>query len=278
MADGIEIAGSEVILLLSRLAPGQAADLLIGCELDDDTSDQLARIIAFDHERNALVVAGGRRVPMARLRGCVIIDTRPNAPLQQAVLASRTPSERQEREERLTLGHAGIDPDRLASPADRAAVLALLRAIESGTWPAYQIRHAAYLALSAARDAKLARVGARLFATLIAGYAAAGKTPDDDLHWRLAWFLRTAGRLQEAVAASDILHTGELTDPADRKVLARTRTGALLDLFDVDGDAKWVSLAEGAAAQDLAAAKRDEEAWNIYHRLKAAHRRLGRDP
>jgi hypothetical protein len=277
MDNGIEIAGSDVILLLSRIAPGEARDLLVGCQLDDDSGDQPARIIELDGDRAAVVVTGGRRVPMARIRDAVIIDTRPDAPLRRAILASRTPEEQQEREERLALGRAGIDPGKLASPADRRAVLALVRSAEAGTLPTYQARHAAYLALSTARDAKLVRVGARLFATLIDSFGAVGKVPDD-LHWRRAWFLRTAGQLREAVAASDLLHTGALIDPGDRKVLARVRAGALLDLFDVDGDAKWVSLAEKAAAEDLAATRRDEEAWNIYHRLQAARSRLGRNP
>jgi hypothetical protein len=90
--------------------------------------------------------------------------------------------------------------------------------------------------------------------------------------------LRASGQLREAVAASDILHGGELTNAGDRKVLASIRAGALLDLFDVDGHAKWVSLAEKAASVTLAATPRDEEAWNIYRRLKAARERLGREP
>jgi hypothetical protein len=275
MGDGIEVAGSDVVLLLSRIAAEEAVDLLVGCELDDDTSDRLAPIIALDRERNAVVVAGGRRVPMARVRDGVVVDSRPDAPLRRAVLASRTPAEQQERAERAALGRVGVDPDRLASPADRRAVLALVRSIETGTLPNYQSRHAGYLALGATADAGLARFGARLFATLAERYAAVGTIPDD-LHWRRTWFLRTSGQLREAVAVSDILHAGELSDAGHRKVLARTRAGTLLDLFDIDGDGKWVSLAEKAAAVGLAAAPRDEEAWNIERRLNAARRRLGR--
>jgi hypothetical protein len=272
MGDEIEVAGSDVVLLLSRIAAEEAVDLLVGCELDDGTSDHLAPIIALDRERNALVVEGGRRVPMARVRDGVIVDTRSDAPLRRAILASRTPAEQQER---AALGRVGVDPDRLASPADRGAVLALVRSTETGALPNYQSRHTGYLALGAAADAGLARFGARLFATLADRYAAVGRIPDD-LHWRRAWFLRTSGQLREAVAVSDILHAGDLRDAGDRKVLARTRAGTLLDLFDIDGDGKWVSLAEKAAAVGLAAAPRDEEAWNIEHRLNAARRRLGR--
>jgi hypothetical protein len=153
--------------------------------LDDDSGDQLAPIIGLDRERNALVVEGGRRVPMARVRDGVIVDPRPGAPLSQAILASRTPAEQQERAVRSALGRAGVDPDRLASPTDRLAVLALVGAAASGTLPTYQVRHAGYLALGAGQDSGLARVGARLFAALAARYAAVGRVPDD-LHWRRA--------------------------------------------------------------------------------------------
>jgi hypothetical protein len=50
----------------------------------------------------------------------------------------------------------------------------------------------------------------------------------------------------------------------------------LLDLFDLDGDPKWLSLAEKAAAVAAAVAPRDEEGWSLDRRLNAARRRLGR--
>lgn len=277
MADQIEIAGSDVILWLSRTAPEEAAVLLVGCELDDDFGDQLAPIIALDRERNAVVVAGGRRVPMARVREGVIVDARPGAPLRRAVLGSRTAAEQQEREERSTLGRAGVYPDKLASQAARRAVVALLRSAESGPLPNYQERHAAYMALAAGMDAGLARFGARLFGRLAERHAAVGNIPDD-MHWRRTWFLRISNQLREAVTVSDVLHAGDLSDAGDRKVLARTRAGTLLDLFDLDGNAGWVTLAEKAVAVSQALAPREEETWSINGRLKAAQRRLGREP
>ncbi|MGD0109387.1 MAG: hypothetical protein ABSC06_35945 [Rhodopila sp.] len=216
MGDETEVPGSDVVLWLSRAAPEEATAFLVGCALDDDSGDQLAPIIGLDRERNALVVEGGRRVPMARVRDGVIVDPRPGAPLSQAILASRTPAEQQERAVRSALGRAGVDPDRLASPIDRLAVLALVGAAESGNPPTYQVRHAGYLALGAGQDSGLARVGARLFAALAARYAAVGRVPDD-LHWRRAWLLRTAGQLREAVAVSDVLHASAPLDPATER-------------------------------------------------------------
>jgi hypothetical protein len=52
----------------------------------------------------------------------------------------------------------------------------------------------------------------------------------------------------------------------------------LLDLFDLDGDARWVSLAEKAAAVSQALAPWEEETWSINGRLEVAQRRLGRKP
>jgi hypothetical protein len=275
VADAVETPVPDVVHWIARVAPQDAARLLIGCLLDDGVADTLTQITALDHQRKGLILEDGRFVPLARLRAGVIVDPRPNAPLRQAIVASRTPAEQQERVDRAALGRAGIDPDRLASESDRQAVLELVRAEAVGALTDYPARHAGYLALSAGEDAAVARIGARLFAGIAERHGAKGTVPDD-LHWRRAWFLRASGQLREAVAVSDVLHSAAPSESRNRNVLAAVRTGALLDLFDADGDARWVSLAEQAAVIALAAFPRDDAAWNMERRLKAAQRRLGR--
>jgi hypothetical protein len=113
----------------------------------------------------------------------------------------------------------------------------------------------------------LARFGAALFARIAERHATAGKV-SDDLHWRRASFLRMSGQLQAAVTGSDVLHDPEQAASPTRHVLAAVRAAALLDMFDADGDARWLSLAQQAAAVALAKAPRDDVTWNIKRRLK----------
>ena len=276
MVQEVEISGAEVVGWLSRVSADDAEAILIGCDLDDGDADQLARIIAIDRQRNALVVAGGRRIPMGRLRAGAIVDSRPNAPLRQAISSSETPADRQQRQDRIELGRAGIDPSRLASSEDQQAVLALLKAEVAGSLPDSHQRHAGYMALRASADPALARVGARLFAAMAERFAAQDRIPAD-LYWRRASLLRTAGHPRDAVAVSDVLDTGGPSDPVARKFLATVRGAALLDLFDQDANSQWVTLAKQAVAVAMAWIPRDEEVWALDRRLRAAQRRLGWD-
>jgi hypothetical protein len=122
----------------------------------------------------------------------------------------------------------------------------------------------------------LARIGARLFGELIERFGTSGVVPED-LHWSRARFLRTAGHLVEAVAASEVLHAGGLRDPDSRKILATTRTGALLDLFDARGDRALLMLAERSLEIACALGPADEELRGLAPRppLEARLRRYG---
>lgn len=57
---------------------------------------------------------------------------------------------------------------------------------------------------------------------------------------------------------SDVLHEGSLRDPGARKVLATTRAGTLLDLFEATGQAKWSALAERAMKVAYALGPQDD--------------------
>lgn len=75
---------------------------------------------------------------------------------------------------------------------------------------------------------------------------------------------------------SDVLHEGSLRDPGARKVLATTRAGTLLDLFEATGQAKWSALAERAVKVAYALGPQDEEVKAVYRRFDALRERAGR--
>jgi hypothetical protein len=247
----------------------------VGCGLDDGTSEDAVPIVAVDTERKSVTLDGGRRLLLSGVRDGEIIDPHPNAPLVSAIAAQWTPAERQDREQRAELARVGIDADRLPSGEDCRAVLAFLRMIESGEVPNLEQRHRFYIALSAAGEAGLARVGARVFAQLAEQFATAGTVPDD-LHWRRTWFLRASGQLREAVSVSDGLHLGQVKDQGARKLLATIRAAVLLDLFDTTGDAKWLGLADRAARVAYALAPAEEEVKAVYRRLQSMRAQAGR--
>jgi hypothetical protein len=275
MTDEAMVPVRDVLVWLSRAGAEEASKLLVGCALDDGTSDEAVPIVAVDTERKSVTLEGGRRLLLAGARDGEIIDPRPDAPLVSAIAAQWTPAERQERQQRAELARAGIDADRLPSGEDRRAVLGFLRMMGSGELPDQEQRHRFYLALSAAGDSGLARVGARVFAELAERFAAAGNVPDD-LYWRRTWFLRSSGQLREAVSASDGLHRGQVKDQGARKLLATVRAAVLLDLFDATGEAKWLGLADRAARVAYAIAPAEEEVKAVYGRLQAMRAQAGR--
>lgn len=266
----------DVLIWLSRVGAQDAARLLIGCALDDGDSDEAIPIVALDAERKVVTLQGGRRVLLRAVRAGEVVDCRPDAPLVQAIANQWSAAERLEREENAELARAGIAVGRLASGEDRRAALAFLRKTARGELPGYGERHGFYLALRAGGDAGLARLGARMFAQLAERFEATGGVPDD-LHWRRAWCLRSSGQLREAVAVSDVLHAGRVKDAGAQKVLATTRAGALLDLFEVTGEVKWLSLAERAAKVAYAIDPNGEEVSAVYRRFRTLRDRAGRE-
>jgi hypothetical protein len=275
MAEEAVVPVRDVLVWLSRVGADEAHRLLVGCTLDDGNGDEAVPIVALDTERKSVTLEGGRRLLLAGARNGEITDPRPAAPLVGAIAAQWKPDERREREERTELARAGIDTDRLPSGEDRRAALAFLRKLAAGELPSLEQRHRFYLALSAAGDPGLARVGASVFAQLAEQFTAAGNIPDD-LYWRRTWFLRTSGQLREAVSFSEALHLGQVKDQGARKLLATVRAAVLLDLFDATGEVKMLSLADRAARVAYAIAPAEEEVKAVYGRLQTMRAQAGR--
>jgi hypothetical protein len=264
----VEIAVRDVLSWLDRgAAPDEARALLVGCSLDDDSGLDAVAIVDVDVARRALILQTGRRLLLKAARDGLVLDARPGAPLAAAVQAARSPADIRDRAERAELARAGIAAERLASHDDRRIVLRVLRMLASAELPDGGLRHAFYMALRAGADPGVARVGARFFADMLAMFSARGAAPED-LHWRLTWCLRTAGQLPDAVASSEVLHNADLRDPGARKLLATTRAGALLDLFEARGEAALLERAERCLKIAWALGPGDEEASALYRRLE----------
>jgi hypothetical protein len=202
------------------------------------------------------------------LANCEVLDARPGHPLAGAIEASRTPAEALERAERAELGRFAIDPDRLGSVQARRAVLAVLRETQTGGMPGRADRHAFYAALTRSGDRRAVQVAADVLARLSARFTELGRAVPDDLYWRRAALLRSLGKLKEAVAISDVLDQEVLRDPDDRRILAATRCGALLDLFEATREAPWLASAERAFRIAKEIAPGDEAVERLDNRLR----------
>ncbi len=259
---------------LARVGPAEGRRLLIGCELDDGESADTVPIVGLEWGAGAaplaLLLEGGGRKLFKQVAGGAVVDGRPGAPLVAAIEAARTPAELAERAERRELVQAGVNPDRLGGTENRRAILALCRRIAAGSLPSAEVRRAAYLALRAGGDAEKARSGARLFREVFALCRESGSAVPDDCHWQLATFLRHAGELREAIAVSEVLHSGDVRDPQALKLLATTRVGALLELWRVTREAGLVRQAAQAFKVAWAVGRDDAEVLELRPALNRA--------
>lgn len=271
---------SAVLDWATRTDREMADALIVGCDLDDGDSEETIPITGVEWSDTgppvALVLRDGRRLPVPRLAGKgQLVDSRPGAPLAAAVDAARPPADAAEREMRKVLRRAGIDPDRLRSPAARRAVAVLAWKLERGRVPSDEERRSAYLGLTAGDDA-LARRGKLLFRRLVDLCREKHWPIPEDCHWRLACLARTTGDLQEAIAVSDILHERERPqDEVSCKLLATTRCAALIDLWDVTAQGRLLREAKKAFKVAWAIAADDEEVGALRWRLKRALEQAG---
>jgi hypothetical protein len=263
-----------VLSWLPRVGPDEGQRLLIGCALDDGDSADAVPIVGLDWGVGtaplALLLEGGQRKLFRQVAGGVVVDARPGAPLLAAIEAARTPAELAEKAERRELVQAGVNPDRLSGSEDRRAVVALCRCLAAKSLPSAEIRRTAYLALRAGGDAEKARSGARLFRAVFALCRSSGSAVPDDCHWRLATFLRHAGEVREAIAVSEVLHSGAVRDQQARKLLATTRVGALLQLWRVTRETELVRQAAQAFRIAWAIGRDDAEVLELRPALNRA--------
>ncbi len=268
-----------VLAWLSRVGPEAGRRLLIGCALDDGKSDNALPIVGLEWGAEAaplaLLLEGGGRKLFRQVAGGAVVDARPGTPLIAAIAAARTPAELAERAERRELVQAGVNPDRLGGTEDRRAVLALCRCLAIRSLPPPEVRRTAYLALRAGGQLENARTGARLFGEALALCRDAGMAVPDDYHWRLATLLRQAGELREAVAASDVLGSDTVGDPRARRLLATTRTAALLELWRRTRDSELVRQADQAFRIAWALGRNDPEVLELRPALNRALEQAG---
>jgi len=269
-----EVAVGDVLTWLSRTDEARARLVVIGCALDNGVDDEPLRIKDLDFEHRAVVLANGRRAALRGLPDAILLDARPGAPLAAAVESCWSPEERRSREVDKKLRTAKIDPARLRSPEDRERVLAFLNAVHAGDAPSASRTRAFYDALSFGNDPGLARVGARALDDMAGTISKTGGRPPDSLHWQRASLLRAANKLEEAVAASEILVTTGVRDEGARRILATTRAAALLDLFEARRAPDLLARAWESAGIAFAIDQNDEKVQAVYrryHSLRAGH-------
>jgi hypothetical protein len=275
--DGASEASLPIADLLRWVTRADAETLralVIGCSLDDGTSDDLAPIADVFVAERVLVLADGRRVPLRTVTAGVVVDHRPGSPLLAAYAASRTPVEHREAAERAALRRHGVNPDRLASEQDRHAVLTLLRSQENAANISEPAVEAFYEAMKRSSDIGLYRRAAAALRALADACTGRGVRAPVTLPWRLAWFLNRAGQFEGAIAVSETAEARGMPG-MNQAYMAAIRASALISLGRMRRDAALLDKAEHAIRIALAAGSEREVANTLYGALRAARAQIG---
>jgi hypothetical protein len=275
--DGASEASLPIADLLRWVTRADAEALravVIGCSLDDGTSDDLTPIADISVAERVLVLADGRRVPLRTVTAGVIVDDRPGSPLLAAFAESRTPAEHREVAERAALRRQGVDRDRLASRQDQHAVLTFLRSQENAADPSEPAIEAFYEAMKRSSDIALYRRAAAALRALANACAGRGVPAPVTLPWRLAWFLNRANQFEDAIAVSETAEARGMPG-MNRAYMAAIRASALISLGRMRHDTALLENAEHAIRIALAAGSEREVVNALYSALRAARARIG---
>lgn len=248
--------------------------LVIGCSLDDGTSDDLTPIADISVAERVLVLADGRRVPLRTVTAGAIVDHRTGSPLLAAFAESRTPAEHREAAERAALRRHGVDPDRLASRQDQHAVLTFLRSQQNAADTSVREVEAFHEAMKRTSDIALYRRAAAALRALADACTVRGVRAPVTLPWRLAWFLNRTGQFEDAIAVSETAEARGMLG-MNRAYMAAIRASALISLGRIRHDADLLDKAEHAIRIALAAGSEREVVNTLYGVLRAARAQIG---
>jgi len=273
-ADEPSLPVADLLRWITQADASAIPALLAGCALDDGDSDDVTPIADIAVADRALLLANGRRVPLRAVLDGAIIDPRPGSPLLAAYAAARSPAEHREVAERAALRRLGVDPDRLASAADRHTVLAFLRTQEAGDAITEQALAAFHEAMKRSPDAAVHRRAAAALRDVAAAQAGRGDPVPATLPWRLAWFLNRTGRYEDAIAVSE---TPEALrqQGMHRAYMASIRASALISLGGLRRDTGLLDSAEQSVRAALAAGSAKEMTDSLYAALRRARDRIG---
>ncbi|KSB90753.1 hypothetical protein AS593_16900 [Caulobacter vibrioides] len=259
--------------LLVRWLKSEEADLslILGCDLEDDFSEDPVTIAGVDRERQVVISEAGQRIPFARLGKSQLVAPSDH-PVVPAIEACVSPLDRRDEDLRKALGPAF--PHTIAA-SDLPAIHAAEISKRKGCLLDKDQRYKAFRAL---QHHGLHLQGLEI-AQVWRAEAQAKGLPWADIAFQIVTFLRDGFHAAKAAAAAqealDDPRAG--ASPSERARLATVQAGALIEKFTRRG---------GEKADLIAAWNAIGLAWAIekerdHPEVKAVYRKLetfGPDP
>lgn len=272
----VEIDGSRVAEWLAHSDLEVIRATLIGCSLDDGTSDAEWHIVSVGEDKSLTCIQAQltSRFSLARLKHCVVLERGSAQTLHKLILESRSPYEAGVERARDSLRKHNIAVSALASGSDILVLLASVKAYVAKKLPQPNEQEKFYDVMK--RTGQF-RLGAKVCRQWLNTQLAQGRRLSGSTLIKLAFFLRHSGELVEALQATEPALAPDprfAVSPGQRGVLASERAAILMDLFETRHNPELLREARKSAAVAYAA-EPGPEAGLLYRRLEALERKFG---
>lgn len=270
----IECDGDKVYRWIRQTDPESVSTILVGLQVDDGEDPELWKIVSVDLSRGTLELefnGENRSISFDRLNMGYVIDTDVGE-LSKVLSENMTPSERCQE----SLRKSGFNPASVLRKEDSCIVLDILSeaSIEDMTQEMIE-EHYEIL-----KRNDLYQLGAKYFSHLRNKIEPEKGPFDPDIRWRLGYFLRHVGRVEEAIRITDVIELPKSLFSPDRgqtEVLCAIRSAAYLDMHCKQNDDKWLKAARSYAARGYAQRGGGPELSNLYKRLEKLEREWDRE-
>lgn len=261
-----EIPGQTVLNWMQEAGVEDLTRLLVGCGIDDTRHEHLLNIIRVEPGRILICELAGEliRIGPQKIPRCIVVDRAEGFPLARAVEQSIPPGERRLRDARRYLAQNGINVDKITREGDVFTISDMMIRLPS---PSHMNE-----GYEAFKKAGLHHDAARVFDRWLSIAQRSSPRLVGSLLIKLAFFRRSAGDLNGALAATDVLQHNPLRfrlQKSEKGVLATQRAAILLDIFDATRDDAHREEARRFAKRAWAI-KRSSELSLLFKRLDSA--------
>jgi hypothetical protein len=271
-----QVEGHEVALFIRKAGVKTARKVLVGCILDDQSSEQGWQIMGVREDQKieskrsdgqALLISADQ------LSRFLVIDERHPTLLRKAVDGFLSLRDLKKRHIESELKGAGLSP---ASAEDAETLFGVISDIKGGEQPTFEALQQFYEACkrsAASPDPQQKRrallMGASVFEAIerMEGYINAS------IRIKLAFCLRHSGQIPLAIEATDFIEERGITKwvtPATMAILATERAAALADLYELDRNPDTLERAKRWAKRAYAISDgRSDEAKSVLRRVNS---------
>lgn len=265
----LTIDGHAILLWMKQAGLLKAKELLVGLAIDDGIDEHLWKILDIEPTWTLIAVLGVRtkRIPPGLLPKALVIETRPGAPLKEAIDGIKTDWQRSVEAAQSELSSLSFPVTKLVNASDAIEALDMMRDFHAARAPTNEQENVRYALL---RNSNLHQLGAKIVRQWFEMKWKSTPKIDGSLLIKLVFFLRHSGDFDAALKAADFglsYNNRVFISQSQRAIISTERSAILMDLFEVRRSPDLLKEARKSAGMSFAITQ-SEEVRAVYQRLK----------